>query len=254
MQVASIVPMPYLHLVKDKSYHLCLAHLALRFSGYRDFYKGLAESGKFVILDNGAAEGETVEIERLVELAVYMKASELVLPDFLGDYDRTLDEAYRALHYVRSKENYKGRIMVVPQAPSFEKWLSAACEMLEWPVDTIGIPKFLTYAFGPYARLLALNQLKNRVGLDFREIHLLGCAYDPREVGAISVLSPVEVRGVDSSLPYLYTREGHNLLYALREGIPRSQTEVNFYESDTDASLLAANIQIWERMCQGELM
>lgn len=252
MQVASIVPMPYLHLVKDKPYHLCLAHLALRFPGYRDFHIREVKKGNYVILDNGAAEGETVKIEELMRLAVSMEVSELILPDYLGDYHRTLDESYRALHYVRSREDYKGKVMVVPQADTFEKWLSAAIEMLEWSVDTIGIPKFLTYSFGPCARLLALARLKYR--LDIKEVHLLGCAYDPREVGIIHELAPVQIRGVDSSLPYIYAREGHNLYHALRNRTQRSQAEVNFYESDTDTSLIAANIQIWERMCHGELM
>ena len=141
MQVASIVPIHYLPLIKGKPYHLCLAHLALNYTEYRDFYKEEAQNGSYVILDNGAAEGETVEVQELLQLAIYLGASEVILPDFIGDYEKTITESYRALHYIKSREDYKGKVMAVPQASSFKSWLTAAEEMLTWPIDTLGIPR-----------------------------------------------------------------------------------------------------------------
>lgn len=258
MQVASIVPIHYLPLIKGKPYHLCLAHLALNYSDYRNFYKEEAQNGSYVILDNGAAEGETVEVQELLQLAIYLGAFEVILPDFIGDYEKTITESYRALHYIKSREDYKGKVMAVPQASSFKSWLTAAEEMLTWPIDTLGIPKFLTYAFGPCARLLALHRLRS--SLSFLraqgkiQIHLLGCAYDPREVGTIKELSPISVRGVDSSLPYLLARDGHYLLHAYRHHIQRSQEPVDFLDKETDPGFVAANIQVWEDICAGELV
>lgn len=254
MQAAHIVPMAYLHVVKDRPYHLCFTDLALRYPGYKEFYASLSRSGKYVMLRPVLLEGEEVDFAKVVQLAVEMQASELILPFYPGDLHKTLDEAYRALHCVKSDGSYKGKIMAVPQAPTFERWLFAALEMLEWPnVDTIGLSETLVHMFGPYARWLALVRLKYR--LDFKEIHLLGCTCIPQEVSVIQELGPVEVRGVDSPLPYMYARQGQNLYQAMLNNIElQSRAAVNFYDSETDGGLLATNLAVWERVCEGELI
>lgn len=252
MKIASIVPIPYLRLIDGKEYHLCLAHLALYSPEYKEFYRQQAAKGSYVILDNGAAEGETVNSSKLVQLAREIGARELILPDYIGDAHRTLDESYKMLHYIKARGDFGGKVMAVPQGLTLKEWIAVATEMMNWPIDVIGIPKFLTYAFGPYGRLLALRALPApSISIEY---HLLGCAYDPREVAAIEKLFPHLVRGVDSSLPYLYARDGYELYLALKEGIARSQLSIDFTESETRESLIVANIQVWERMCNGELL
>lgn len=253
MQVASIVPTAYLHLIAGKPYHLCLAHVALRDPVYRDFYKKEAEAGSYVILDNGAAEGELVDIREIENLAMYLGASELVLPDFLGNYRGTLGEARDALNYVKERRVFKGKIMAVPQGETLREWIECASGMLTWPIDTVGIPKYLTTTFGVYARLEAFSWLLlSLVTLDKR-VHFLGCGGDPREINVTGRLCGSIIRGVDSSLAYLYARDGYDLDVALMNNIPRSQRPVDFSDTTTDETQIKVNIAQWEAICNGKL-
>jgi len=63
-----------------------------------------------------------------------------------------------------------------------------------------------------------------------------------------------KIRGTDSSIPYVYARQGVNMYTAIRDGIPRSQEEINFYEDRTDRALISANIQVWEVVVNGKLL
>lgn len=254
MQVASIVPTAYLHLIAGKPYHLCLAQVALRDPIYRDFYRKEAEAGSYVILDNGAAEGELVGIQEMKDLAVYLGASEIVLPDFLGNYERTLREARDALNYVKERGAFKGKIMAVPQGASLKEWILCASVMLTWHIDTIGIPKYLTSAFGVYARQVAFSWLLPSLVTLNKQVHFLGCGGDPREIGVMCRLAESVIRGVDSSLAYLYARDGYGLDVALMNNIPRSQKPVDFSDTTTDETQIEVNISQWEAICNGELL
>lgn len=254
MQVASIVPTAYLHLIAGKPYHLCLAQVALRDPVYRDFYKKEAEAGSYVILDNGAAEGELVGIQEMEDLAVYLGASEIVLPDFLGNYERTLREARAALNYVKERGVFRGKIMAVPQGETLKEWILCASIMLTWHIDTIGIPKYLTPAFGAYARQQAFFWLLPSLVTLNKRVHFLGCGGDPREIGVICQAAESVVRGVDSSLAYLYARDGYGLDVALMNNIPRSQKPVDFSDTATSETQIEINIAQWEAICNGELL
>jgi len=251
VKVASIVPVSYLYLIQSKNYHMCLAHLANSIPRYADFYKEQAQKGKFVIMDNGAAEGEQQRVDTLVRLAASINPTELILPDVLYDSEATLDRSYKAIDVVK-RSGLECRLMAVPQGRTLHEWVGCALEMLQWPVDTIGISKFLNYVLGPYVRLLAIAAILPK--LKDKDIHLLGCACDAREVGVINDFFGSRVRGVDSSIAYIYARSGINMHNALRNNIPRSQAEIDFMEESTDTSLISDNITIWEDVCNGRLL
>jgi len=249
MRVATILPSAYLHLTETDDYHLCLAQAIGVDERYTAFYKRIAAEDKFVILDNGAAEGELPTIEELYDKAIMLGASEIILPDVMFDTKATLEEGYKAIDYLSKKKHYF-EVMAVPQGKTLEDWMSCALEMLKWPITSVGIPKNLVRTGGYFGRLRALKtflKLKSARGVG---IHLLGCWEDPREVAIIN--SIIEgIRGVDSRMPYLYAAEGKVLDPDTHEK-PKSM-DFDSTDATVSHSLLESNIARWRRYCSGDL-
>lgn len=248
MQVATILPIPYLHLLKDKPYLMALGHLVTaEHMDYAQFYKDATVRGQYVILDNGVVEtGVALPIEELVYRANSIGAQEIILPDAFLDMDKTLDLTCAAIEYVRAYAPHL-KIMAVPQGSNFDDWLLCAEIMLGLDIDTIGIPKVLTKLKGRDARLEALLYLGNRLrGLN---VHLLGCWDSPLECKLIEnhVLQKkiVPVRGVDSAIAYVYAREGLLISHA-----PRPSGEIDFMANDANEEILLKNIAYWEEACR----
>lgn len=246
MQVATILPTHFLSLIADRSYHMALAHLIGKDAYYTDFYTEMANAiGDYVILDNGVIEtGTPMPIEEIVRRANKIGAQELILPDALDDSNLTLDNACASIPYAR--KYFKGRLMAVPQGKTLEEWLDCVDLMLSLDIDVIGIPKRLVKIAGRDGRLCALRLLGRKLrGL---EIHLLGCWETPIEVTMIEQAvrrgEILPVRGVDSTIPYVYTRD--NML--ISQG-PRPSGAVDFSAKDGNVDMLIKNIKIWEDAC-----
>jgi hypothetical protein len=250
LNVASIVPIPYLEMIKGKPYHMCLAHLAQASVEYADFYSQERAGGSFVLMDNGAAEDSQLSVEELITLVECIEPTEIVLPDVIYDGKATEDRSYRALHqFIRA--GVSTHFMAVPQGNTVQEWVDCAREMSTWPIHSLGISKFMTLKLGPYTRFLLLRALA-----DIRpkkEIQLLGCGYDPREIATLYKLFPY-IRGTDSAIPYVYAQESEAMLRAVREGIPRSQAPIDFFQAFAPRSILSSNIQVWEDICNGRLL
>lgn len=248
MKAATILPTPYLHLIKDDTYHMCLAHLIDVDPTYTAFYEQIGknkDNGKYLIMDNGVIEGDQRPIEELVKKALMIGADELILPDVFLDKDATLEKSYEALRYV--KDNFPIGLMAVPQGKDLDEWLDCANAMLDWDIDCIGIPKVLTKVLGRDGRLNVLHMLGNRLrGLD---VHLLGCWTSPIEATLIERavkngdIRPV--RGIDSAIAYVYSREG-----ILISDADRPSGHIDFSAHDADEELLKRNIKMWQDACE----
>lgn len=247
MQAATIVPQPYLHLVKDEPYHLALAHLVGKegFEAYTEFYTNVGMNpDQFLILDNGLIEGDPRPIEELIEKAHMIGAHELVLPDVFQNKIDTLREAYDALNFLRSTSPKK--CMAVAQGNTYEEWLECAKEMLTWDIDTISVPKVVTKMAGRDGRLRALLDIQEHLG--DREVHLLGCWESPLELkvieNAVRAGKIKPVRGVDSAIAYVYARAGLKMSEA-----ERPAGKIDFAAEDADVEILKYNIDMWKREC-----
>lgn len=257
MHVATIVPTAYLDLVRDRPYHLCLVQQLQADPVYRWFYKRRADEGKFIIVDNGAAEKHVSTIEEVYDMAMAIGASEIQLPDVFFDGKKTLKKSYEAMGYLH-KNNFMGevRIMVVPQGRNLEEWTECMKEFIGWgSIDCIGIPKNLVHTEGPKGRLNALTVMRDyllgTVGPSVRA-HLLGCWTDPREVGDIFRVfgNSGLVRGVDSGICTIYAQEG---LPLKPDKYPKPRKIVDFSRTDIDTYLLDDNMFRWEVYAYGIL-
>lgn len=248
MFAATILPQPYLGLTKDDRYHMALAHLINKpgFEYYTEFYTRIGqEEGKYLVMDNGLIEGDPRPIDELIEKALIINASELILPDVYQNKSETLREAHDALSYMQHK-GIKINTMAVAQGNSFEEWVECATEMLTWPIQTLGIPKVLVSMAGRDARGLALRVIQDR--LAEKQTHLLGCWETPLEIKVIENMVRAgeikPVRGVDSAIAYVYARAGLRMCDA-----GRPAGHIDFAASDADMEILQFNIDMWREEC-----
>lgn len=208
---AHIVPVDCLHVLDNKQYLMCLAHLVKANGAYGDYYASAARKpGTYVLMDNGAAEGEQLSNEELLRCYARIHPNEIVLPDTLCDCDDTLRKMDEALELFVESECLPYRIMAVPQGKTINEWRRCAIEMVkDRRINTIGVSKFLQMATGDtWARYNAVEILKGLMGEYNRhdlEVHLLGCSEPLHYVQTILDTFPF-VRGCDSALGYLFAQ------------------------------------------------
>lgn len=227
-KVAQIVPLKFLTMTSDNMYHMCLAHLVLKSEEYALFYRRMSEEGKYVLMDNGAAEKEKLSQEDLLRAYSLVKPTEIILPDVLFDKDQTLT---RTSDFIRS--NYKRlepyKKMIVPQGKDEMEWQDCLWSMIYESfyyddIDSIGIPKWLGVK-DKVARISICNRL---LDID-KEIHLLGCNEGPAVLGFCRAANP-NVRGCDSAFAYLCAKYGNSVI---TEKTTRPPVEIDFLK-DTE--------------------
>ena len=263
MKVATILPTRLLeHLDPKDDYHMCLFQEMQREADYFDFYKSQIEQGKFVIMDNGAAEGVNPGHEELAEVIEMVQPSEIVLPDIVNNKLETVKRSRAAYAYFMSKGYHETmNFMAVPQGETFAEWL--ACMkifMRQEFVTTIGVSKFVTPQYqsimggGTNVRLECVDAILTQAEKLNRsiDIHLLGCWSDPTEIGEIAKNFGDKVRGTDSAIAYVYTRNGKNYKPGLRRP---DNAEIEFDREtivdDDMITLLHKNMRRYIEVCEG---
>ena len=208
-KIAQIVPVSCLPEIANNHYHMCLAHLVAQSDEYANFYKMMSERGKFVLMDNGAAEGSQLTTPELLAMYDRINPTEIVIPDTLCDKNSTLAKAEA---FVSAHSDLPYRFMAVPQGRDINEWCMCAAELLQrYPrINSIGISKFLNITTkDPYIRFTAANyimELSERLRHPV-EVHLLGCDEGPSIVREIQMEVP-NVRGCDSAFAYIATQAG----------------------------------------------
>lgn len=243
MKVAHIVPTKLLWVIEGAEYHMCLGHLIGEDFDYTSFYKKEAFNGAYVIMDNGVYEtGQPLPIEEICKKANMIGASEIILPDYYKDGEKSLEATREAIEYARN--NFQGKLMAVPQGKDLEEWLHNAILTLSLDIDVLGVPKWLS-GEGMRARLKALQTLDHLTR--GREVHLLGCAENPIESQLIATAGKAgafpEVRGIDSCIAYKYAE--HNMFF---EDGPRPEGEMDFNADTCKLECLVENIRHWDRL------
>lgn len=263
MLVASILPVANLERTIGNPYHMALAQFIGVDEDYTKFFQDTVKSGAFVIMDNGAAEGEQPTIEQLIPKIELLRPSEIVLPDTIYDKDVTLTKGANAIFELAQFMDETGiefQIMAVPQGKTFEEWVECMREMLTWPIDTLGISKFVTPKYGDHARFKCVGEIE-KAWLETghrKQIHLLGCWNHPMEIGQIdrvfnSLKQEGLVRGTDSAIPYVYATMGKKI----DEIFERPEYHMDFRSrvklTDELEELLTHNIKKWEGYCNAKL-
>jgi hypothetical protein len=223
MQVASIIPTAYLHLDEDSDYFMVLPHTLESNIKYFEFFKEQGKRGKYLILDNGAAEGFKYSMPHLLELADKINVSEIVLPDVIKDKNATLEVAWEGF---LASVCWTGKLMLVPQGKDLTEWIQCYDKMSLWyPIDTIGIPKWLSLD-RPQARAEAAIYVNVTGGK--RKVHFLGFNGDLEYVQLVNNWYPDFVRGIDSCYPWLCAKyEDPTMNRRLKGGIDFSDSSIH---------------------------
>lgn len=134
MKLAFITSTPYLEdFASLGTMDMALAPLCLNsdkqnFSNkYCDYFYKQAESGKFVLVDNGAYEKDLINEEILVEISHRIKPSCIVAPDVLKS---SKDTIIKTFNFLDSKEYYgklckSTGIMAIPQGNDLFSYLES---------------------------------------------------------------------------------------------------------------------------------
>jgi hypothetical protein len=185
MDIYVISPISNLEPMKLGDRIFALAHLWVQFPEYRAFILEQKEQGKFITLDNSAAERALVTEDILIEVCRELMPDEVIAPDVLFNKEETIANA-RMFKDRMEQEGLLGTIDIFfcPQGETKEAWLNAYNWAINqsW-IDVIGFSKIaIPNAFlNNYtddqgikeARHMAYDYLNER-GLLIKPIHCLG--------------------------------------------------------------------------------
>lgn len=203
---------PIHNLINDYPY--VLAHLINRDTEYTDFYVKKCKTASYSILDNSAFElGKSVEYETLLDAAVRIKPTHVVIPDWVNNCDKTIELAESFL--TELNKTYSGihkvpfKLIAVLQGTSMEEILKclhtyAGLKILGHPIDTIALP-YDTLPDSDYhnIRYIIFQMIKEIVRINDFKVHLLGLQ-NYSEYLLYSEEDKKLIYSVDSSAPIVY--------------------------------------------------
>lgn len=242
MKLAIIPPFSMLGATALSTYHLMLAQLADH-PEYLKTYQVARSMGDFIILDNGAAEGEQVDNEELLRVAQLVNPQEIVLPDVMRDPDATFEAIIKFMMqgYVRPEYRYMGVVQSAGSIQHARDMIDTYSEM-DW-VDTIGLPRHLLQTCND--RTVRVNlalETAAQYGNRF-QIHLLGASplWSAELEMAAKALNHLDcVRGMDTSMPFNY-----GIKHTSVKGTDYIKRIDNYFEyqpSDYERSIIMQNI------------
>lgn len=206
MKLATICPPNAINYLPYRAgYHMALAQYLLEDTTYLMHMEQQVARGGFIIMDNGAAEGQSLTITELIAAVDLLEPDEVVLPDVLRDADRTL-----ALH---THTNVLTSIppiqrMVVIQGSKWSEvkyFIRQLTAMKRWfHYASIGVPKHLESLKGGRPRAI---KLLVEYGLAMNHnIHLLGIYAKPFEEVMRAYEAFPGIRGIDTGAPVAYAQ------------------------------------------------
>lgn len=205
MELALIPPHCYAEDMLTTNYHLLLAQLMVNEEYMSVAYSLGKDKKRYVILDNGAAEGATYGAQPLFIIADELSVDEVVIPDVIKDAIGTV-ELLAEFMYEAGKRERQLKYMFVAQGTTWDEIMWSVEKAVAYPtINTIGIPRHLLQTLGDNNARMKLYQMLYRK-YEFRfEYHLLGCSpYDSTEMKRVGALFGNKIRGVDTSIPYVY--------------------------------------------------
>lgn len=195
MKIAHIYPVNNMQPMFHQEYNMLLTHLALDNPIYKNKARKLSEHS-YTILDNSLIEleGKALGLKDVCDVADYIRADEIILPDVFQDGYATVTKATESLGYL--EQRYPQGIPFKVQAVAHGKTvheLETCFDTLKLMkgIDVIGVPKILS-KLSPKGRP-AFEYLWQHTD---KEIHLLGMYYSFEEL--LKYKNPKKIRSVDT--------------------------------------------------------
>lgn len=242
MHVALIFPPALLKKYGETTrYHLVLPHLYPQ-RRYKDFYRERSETGDYIILDNGAAEGFKFGLTHLYQVAQDMGVHEIVVPDTLGDMNDTIAKGLAFTRYTRGEYRY----MAVAQGQSIKEIMQCidmyATDAKFAYVTTVGIPRLINI-FDPIGRIKITEFIIEKGYNRALEFHYLGASAPFNEVKQLAVygMSEEGIRGIDTSGPIYMSQKK----YLIDEDSYVQRPKNYFKMTKVDSDILEYNINTY---------
>lgn len=212
MKLALIPPIELLEYTDETDMQLMLPHL-LGNDVYRYVYsKHCDDFLQWVILDNGAAEGEdNFSNKDLIDMALEFRVNELVIPDTLGDANDTRLKAYEFRDYLTTRTDLSEadlNFMFVAQGSNYDEFRESAlwATWEDW-IDVIGIPRHMIETCGSIG--IRNDLVWNLSEITDKPFHLLGGS--PLDPSELNDSWPTNVRSTDTSSPFNYAHTNFKL-------------------------------------------
>ena len=223
MLLSPIVSTDLLNMIEGRDFYMCLANIAIKNKEYRDFYKAQRERGAFVLLDNGAAEKDQMNLEKMLQVIKEVNPNEVILNDCLMDRKETIKSSLDALEFYK-KNKVKCQFMFVPQGKNLEDWKKCFNEMPKQDISTIGVSKFVTSGWEDrMARFKCCEYLNGQF-----PVHLLGCHNSIFEVKYVYDACK-NIRSNDTAIAYIYAQKNEEIFLG-----DRPEGEIDFIVSNFD--------------------
>ena len=187
MKIANIFPANHVSKsMQRQPVEMYLTHIILE---NPDHFAFLAEDeangiSSYKILDNSACElGDSLDIDKVLEAAKIIGASEIVLPDRL----QKGDSLSKTLRYLSELPEVPYKLMAVAQGENSEEVMRAIEQIcMINRIDTIGIPKWYcsldsTNGLGRHSLTRYAVSIIEGLGVS-KQIHWLGCEVGMREL------------------------------------------------------------------------
>jgi len=227
-----------------------LAHYVLQDENYCEFFR--QNRNKYIIMDNGAAEGQNLTLGELLLAIDKIKPDEVIVKDVLLNKDATIRASISSARAI--KERYPHiKLMMVPQGRNVVEWLGCYYTFLEEPLcDVIGISKisvpecFKNISISPEisdCRNVCLQVLAY-LGLLGKPLHLLGMG-NPNEYREYSD-EPYKsyIRSTDSAYTMVAAFNGQDFVEV--QQFTRYPTKEEYFSAVLDhkqSELAAKNIE-----------
>ena len=199
MRVAHIVPHVWTSAFELGDYRMALAHWVGNDAQYP---KAISKGNRYLILDNGAFEGEKVQDERLQQIAHQLKANEIVLPDVPKEAKETLKTAWAALKFFEDTCT-----MFCPHGMTIDLWKGCLETWITKYTERFGSTRNCTIGISPL-RYISGGYKHSHEMLEFAsqfhtQIHLLGLAHAEFFVSEVlDQARELKVRGMDTSYAF----------------------------------------------------
>lgn len=233
MQLGFIVPIKYLDTFASQSdFHLILPHILETNEKYLNFYREKSRRGDFIIVDNSVFElGKSYPDEKLLRLASEVEADEIIVPEIIGDFQKSLKKAEQFLRDPQIPRDFS--ISITVQGNSFDEMKQHYKEILKRfsYLDTISIPFAIDCDIpgAPKVKSKTLQRVINRTSfidrllekgiIDYtKKHHLLGLS-DGVELKHYSS-SPERYRFIRSNDSSSAFTHGSNLIRYTEKGLP----------------------------------
>lgn len=239
VRLALIPPVSLLKDTFKTDMQLALPHMLIGNSDYRKVYKKhFKDPNQYVILDNGAAEGNMIDDEDLVSLTWKYTPDELAIPDTLADSAKTIQQAERffAHHEDAINEWQSTTLGFVAQGKSVSECLTTVSimEASWWSnyVNVLYLPRLIIKETGnPMSRIELAVRLNDNYGDRF-EYHLFGSApLWPAEISAATKVP--SIRSMDTSVPYSLAYARKDLIWGTMEG-DEVNRPVGYFDKDAE--------------------